>query len=106
MSLHALVENHDELRPPVIPSDPTTEEATAIMTALTSPIHLTSSDTALGRLERLPDEVAVDSLLTSFLARRRAVRRARREIAVRQARHEHEMFMQRALLGTGLAHLR
>lgn len=106
MSLHALVENRDELRPTVIPSAPTTEEVTAVMTALTSHSPLTSSDTALSRLERLPDEVAVDSLLTSFLARRRAVRRARREIAIQQARHEHELLMQRALLGTCLAHLR
>ncbi len=36
----------------------------------------------------------------------RALRRARRELAVRRARPEHALLQQRTLLGTGLTHLR
>ncbi|HEX7352762.1 hypothetical protein [Brachybacterium sp.] len=82
------------------------ERAPAVMTTLTSPTPLTSTASVLHRLDRFPDEVAVDTLLTSFLARRRALRRARKELAVQQARQEHEMLHQHALLGAGLTHLR
>ncbi|ASK66924.1 hypothetical protein CFK39_15165 [Brachybacterium avium] len=66
----------------------------------------TIADRSLRRLEHAGDDHAVDALLRRFLARRRAVRQARRELAARQARHEHELLTQRALLGTGLSHLR
>lgn len=56
--------------------------------------------------ELAADERSVDSLLTQLLARRRAVRQALREQAAAQARRENEQAMQRALLGTGLSHLR
>lgn len=65
----------------------------------------------LRRLAQLADELAVDdrdidALLRELLTRRRAVRQALREQAAAQARREHEELVQRALLGTGLAHLR
>lgn len=94
----------------VHPRSPNTTDTTDVpedrtMTTLT---HQESSpaDAGLRRLEQFADEAAVETLLTSFLARRRAMRQARREQAVRQARHEHEVQMQQALLGTGLTHLR
>lgn len=109
MSPLALVDSRDDLRSTAstaTSSDRTMEKATAVMTTLTSPTPVTSTNTALQRLDRFADEAAVDSLLTSFLARRRALRRARQQHAVQQARHEHEMLQQRALLGAGLIHLR
>lgn len=106
MSPHALVVPHETHRVPDLPTPTTTERATALMTALTSPTPLTSTSTVLDRLDRFTDDAAVDSLLRSFLARRRALRQARRQLALEQVRHEHELLMQRALLSTGLAHLR
>jgi len=52
------------------------------------------------------DQRALDAQLRAHLARRRAVRLARREAAAAQARLENERAMQRALLGAGLAQLR
>lgn len=52
------------------------------------------------------DEQTVEALLQSFLARRRAVRQARRELAAEQAHREHELLVQRTVLGAGLTHLR
>lgn len=116
MTSRALVADLDDLRQTMIRSDQTTE-STPAMSILTHPPTPTITDTALvretrradsalSRLDQLADESTVDSLLTRVLARRRAVRRARRLLAVEQARQEHELQMQRALLGTGLAHLR
>lgn len=65
-----------------------------------------TAERALRRLEQLTDDRAVDTLLTSFLARRRAMRKARHEQAAKRARQEHEQLVQRALLTAGLAHLR
>lgn len=70
-----------------------------------SPTTVTTERT-LRRLEQLADDRAVDALLRSFLARRRAVRQARSEQAALRARREHEQLVQRTLLDAGLAHLR
>ena len=72
---------------------------------LRTPQHTTAERT-LRRLEQLSDDHALDALLRSVLARRRAVRQARREQAIDAARHEHELVGQGALLQAGLAHLR
>jgi hypothetical protein len=66
----------------------------------------TSTDRTLWALAQVTDERTVETLLQGFLTRRRAVRRARREQAAAQARHEHEMLVQRAMIGSGLANLR
>lgn len=63
------------------------------------------TERALHQLEQAADEHTVDTVLRSVLARRRAVRDARREHAAAQARREHELFMQRTLLRAGLVHL-
>lgn len=65
-----------------------------------------TTDRSLRQLEQLADDRTVDVLLQRFLARRRAVRRARRELAAEQARREHDQLVQRTLLGSGLIHLR
>lgn len=83
----------------------TSEDTTSTIDTLTSR-ESSRADTSLSRLEQVADDHAVDALLRGFLARRRAVRQARREQAIQQARHEHELLTQRALLGTGLSHLR
>lgn len=102
MSTHVTL---DARSPTTSPATETTEVTTSTLDTLAS--HESSrADTSLRRLEQVADETAVDALLRSFLARRRAVRQARREQAIRQARHEHELLVQRALLGTGLSHLR
>lgn len=100
MSQSAAVDTRRETaaRAPDVPEDTT-------MTILTAQ-ESSRADAGLRRLEQVADEAAVETLLAGFLARRRAVRQARREQAVRQARHEHELHVQRALLGTGLTHLR
>lgn len=69
---------------------------------------LTSASTirAVDQLVQTADEHTVEALLQVFLTRRRAVRQARREEAAEQARREHELLMQHALLGAGLTHLR
>ncbi len=106
MSPHALVTSPDDLVSPTTSTDPTTERATAVMTTLTAPTPLTSIDSEVDRLDRLTDEIAVDTLLTSILTRRRALRRARRQLAAEQARQEYERFLERTLLGAGVSHLR
>ena len=70
----------------------------------TVPLHTTT--TTLEQLVQTGDEHTVEALLQSFLARRRAVRQARREQVAEQARREHELLMQRTVLGAGLTHLR
>lgn len=116
MPSQALVADRDDLRQTLIRSDQSTESATT-MSTLTHPPTLTSTDTDLARearradttlrrLDQLSDDQAVDGLLMRLLARRRARRHALRLLAVQQARQEHELQMQRALLGTGLTHLR
>ncbi|ATG52227.1 hypothetical protein CFK38_12350 [Brachybacterium vulturis] len=92
MSLHATFE--------------TLDQNTTSTTATGTTFDPTIADRSLRQLEQVTDEHAVDALLRDFLVRRRAVRQARRELAAQQARQEHELLVQRALLGTGLAHLR
>lgn len=110
MSPHAVVDSRDDLVSTTTSSDRTMERATAVMTTLTSPASLTSTDPVVHRIDRfadeVADEVAVETLLAKHLARRRALRRARRELAVQQARQEHELLIQRTLFGAGLTHLR
>lgn len=65
-----------------------------------------TTDHTLRRLEQVTDEYAVDALLQSFLARRRAVRQACREQAAEQVRREHELLVHRTVLAAGLTHLR
>lgn len=107
MSLHATL---DTRSPTTTRTTDTSENTTSTIDA--SPIDTITrressrADTSLRRLEQVADEDAVDTLLKGFLARHRAVREARRQQAAQQARHEHELLVQRALLGTGLAHLR
>ena len=109
MSPHALTSSAAvQTRGPTTPSAPDDPEHPA-MTILDDPLtHRESSraDASLHRLAQCVDESAVESVLRSILARRRAVRQARREQASRQARHENELHVQRALLGSGLSHLR
>lgn len=89
MSLHATLDTRS----------PTTSTST-------STLDEAVTDRSLRQLEQVTDEFAVETRMRSFLARRRAVRQARREQAAAQARHEHELLVQRALHGSGLAHLR
>lgn len=72
----------------------------------TLPLHSTSATRTLDQLMQTVDEQTVEALLQSFLARRRAVRQARRELAAEQAHREHELLVQRTVLGAGLTHLR
>ena len=74
-------------------------------TTLTTTAALTT-DRSLCQLEQIADDRTVDVLLQRFLARRRAVRQARRELAAEQARGEHDQLVQRSLLASGLIHLR
>ena len=80
------------------PASTSTSTSTSTSSVLT--------ERTLHQLEQAADEHTVDTVLRSVLARRRAVRDARREHAAAQARREHELFMQRTLLRTGLVHLR
>ncbi|MGO1226493.1 MULTISPECIES: hypothetical protein [unclassified Brachybacterium] len=102
MSLHTTL---DTRSPTTIHTTDTSENTTSPIDTLTRR-ESSRADTSLRRLEQVADEDAVDTLLKGFLARRRAVREARRQQAAQQARHEHELLVQRALLGTGLSHLR
>ncbi|WP_394214722.1 hypothetical protein [Brachybacterium vulturis] len=105
MSARAALDTHT----PTTTASTDPAEATASTRAARDTVASRGSsgaDTGLRRLEQLSDADALETALTRFLARRRAVRRARRELAVRQARQEHELLMQQALLGTGLSHLR
>lgn len=105
MSLHPTL---DPRSPTITETTETTETREDITVTIDTLSRRESSraDTSLRRLEQVADEDAVDTLLKGFLARRRAVREARRQLAIQQARHEHELLRQRALLGSGLVHLR
>ena len=108
MSLHATLDTRSPTTTdPTDPTDPTedTTQTTHRCPALT-PREASRADTSLRQLEQVADADAVDLLLKGFLARRRVVRQARRRLAAQQARHEHELLVPRALLGTGLSHLR
>lgn len=100
MSPHAVVDSRDDLGSTTTSSDRTKERATAVMTTLTS------TGPVVHRIDRFADEAAVETLLAKYLARRRALRRAHRELAIQQARQEHELLTQRTLFGAGLTHLR